>query len=130
MEKSKEKEKINFKKYAPIATTAIVDEILSEMREKKIFPSVGIQNVALMYAKKVKVQQYIVDKFTEQRETILKNIEKRESKKGKFTAKVTKEHQEMVERAMKDPNVEFQPWSRKERRMVEQARREAQQKQD
>ena len=129
----KEKERINFKKYAPIASTDVVDAILEEMREKKIFPSVGIQNVALMFAKKVKVQQYIVSKFTEQREKILSEVEKRnaakESKKGKFTAKVTKEHKEMIERAMKDPNAEYQPWTRQERWMVEKARKEAREKQ-
>lgn len=123
----KEKEKIDFKKYQPIQTTEVVDDILKEMEEKKIFPSVGLQNVALMFAKRKNVQFYIVEKFTSIREKILSDIERNKQaekkRKGEFTKRVTDEHQEALKRAMENPDEEFQPWTRHEKKLVEEARK-------
>lgn len=74
------KKRIDLSKYEPIKDKETVDLILSEMRENKIFPSDALKGVILQRIGKVKVQQYLVEKFQETKDRI-------EHRKNKGTTK-------------------------------------------
>ena len=64
------KKRIDLSKYEPIKDKETVDLILSEMKENKIFPSDALRGVILQRIGKVKVQQYLVEKFQETKDKI------------------------------------------------------------
>jgi len=76
------KKRIDLSKYEPIKDKETVDLILSEMKENKIFPSDALRGVILQRIGKVKVQQYLVEKFQETKDKI-----EHRNKKNKGTKK-------------------------------------------
>jgi hypothetical protein len=59
----KEQKRLDLQKYEPINSIEIVDLIMEEMKTNKIFPSDALKGVVLQRIRKIKVQNYLVEKI-------------------------------------------------------------------
>lgn len=80
--KQENKKRLDLKKYEPIKDIETVDLIMKEMAENKIYPSDALRGVILTRINKVKVQEYLVNKFQETKDKIEHKISKKNNNKG------------------------------------------------
>ena len=77
----KEQKRLDLQKYEPINSIETVDLIMEEMKTNKIFPSDALKGVVLQRIRKIKVQNYLVEKFQETKDKIEHRINKKKGTK-------------------------------------------------